>query len=234
MEFKYFQAEYIDIIPSSWSVISISLSENRDELHLSKLQSGQTPFIVTIPLNRQNARDADEEVFGFEQGKSELLDIIDLANYSTHNAQDMSRKGAKTEWWEARAALDARLKDLLVNIENIWLGGFRGLFNQEPARNDLLSRFQQSFCNILNKHLPSRQRSGKTTKASRVNLDPRVLELFVGLGNPNEEDELDEPLLDLLYFVIDILQFHGERNAYDEIDFDSVRVKPSMKCAHTK
>lgn len=223
---KSFQADYIDIIPSCWSVTSISLSENRDELHLSKLHSGQTPFVVTIPLNRQNSRDADEEVFGFEQGKSELSDILDLADYSTHSAQDMSRKGAKTEWWEARAALDARLKDLLVNIENIWLGGFRGLFNQASTRNDLLSRFQQSFYNILNKHLPSRQKSGKTTKASRVNLDPRVLELFVGLRNPNELDELDEPLLDLLYFVIDILQFHGERNAYDEIDFDSVSLSP--------
>ncbi|KAL9116752.1 MAG: hypothetical protein Q9187_006719 [Circinaria calcarea] len=222
---KSFQADYIDIIPSCWSVISISLSENRDELHLSKLHSGQTPFVVTIPLNRQNSRDPDEEVFGFEQGKSELLDILDLADYSTHNAQDMSRKGAKTEWWEARAALDARLKYLLVNIENIWLGGFRGLFNQASTRNDLLSRFQQSFYNVLNKHLPSRQKSGKTTKASRVNLDSRVLELFVGLGNPNEEDELDEPLLDLLYFVIDILQFHGERNAYDEIDFDSIAIE---------
>ena len=234
LDVKSFQADYIDIIPPFWSVISLSLSENRDELHLSKIRSGQTPFIVTIPLNRQNSRDADEEVFGFEQGKSELLAVIDLANYSTHNAQDLSRKGAKTEWWEARAALDARLKDLLVNIENIWLGGFRGLFSRGCTRNDLLSRFQQSFYNILDKHLPSRQKLGKTTKANRVNLDSRVLELFVGLGNPNEVDELDEPLLDLLYFVIDILQFHGERNAYDEIDFDSVSLKPSVKMVLTE
>ena len=53
-------------------------------------------------------------------------------------------------------------------------------------------------------------------------LDLRVLELFVGLGNPSDSNDLDEPLMDLLYFVVDILQFNGERNAYDEIDFDSV------------
>lgn len=91
---------------------------------------------------------------------------------------------------------------------------------QDP---DLLSRFQQSFQNILDKHLPSRQKSGRGTQASRVNLDLQVLELFVGLGCPSETNEVDEALMDLLYFVVDVLQFNGERNAYDEIDFDSVR-----------
>ena len=55
-----------------------------------------------------------------------------------------------------------------------------------------------------------------------MTLDQRVLELFIGLGSPGEAEDLEEPLMDLLYFVVDILQFHGERNAYDEIDFDSV------------
>ena len=46
--------------------------------------------------------------------------------------------------------------------------------------------------------------------------------MFVSLGCPSESNDVDEPLMDLLYFVVDILQFNGERNAYDEIDFDSV------------
>ena len=217
-----FKANYIDIIPSSWVVISISISEDRNELHFSKLRQGQTPFILNIPLNRHNLRDTDEEIFGFDQGKSELLNIIELANYSTHDTPDMSVKGAKTAWWEARSALDARLRDLLVNIENIWLGGFRGILAQDIPRNDLLSRFQRSFYNILERHLPSRQKCSKSAKISRPALDFRVLELFIRLGNPNEAGDMDEALMDLLYFVIDILQFHGERNAYDEIDFDSV------------
>ncbi len=220
--FSSFQREYIDIIPASWNVISLSLSEPRDEIRISKIRSGQTPFILVLPLKRHNSRDADEEIFGFDQAKTELLETIALANYSTSDAQDMSRKGAKSEWWEARAALDARLKDLLANIESIWLGGFRGVFTQEVHPLDILSRFQQSLYNILDRHLPSRQKRDKGRKANRLVLDPRVLELFVEMGDPDEVDDLDEPLMDLLYFVIDILQFNGERNAYDEIDFDSV------------
>lgn len=225
LDFAQFQTEYIDIIPTSWKVVSMSLSESRDEIRISKLCSGQAPFILTLPLNRQNSRDADEEVFGFDQGKAELRDIITLANESTHNAHDMSRKGAKSEWWEARAVLDARLKDLLTNIESIWLGGFRGIFSQELQSPDLLSRFQQSLHNILNKYLPSRQKTGKNSKVNRTTLDFRVLELFVGVGDPGDGEDLDEPLMDLLYFVVDILQFNGERNAYDEIDFDSIAIE---------
>jgi hypothetical protein len=136
----------------------------------------------------------------------------------------MTRSGAKSEWWAEREALDDRLRDLLLNIENIWLGGFRGIFSQYPRHQELLSRFQSSFQKILDKHLPSRRKVGKRNKTSYLSLDPRILELFIGLGNPSRvKYDLDEPLTDLLYFVVDILQFHGERNAYDEIDFDAVR-----------
>ncbi|KAI9823939.1 MAG: hypothetical protein M1832_002257 [Thelocarpon impressellum] len=229
-DYGRFQKDYIDIIPSQWTVMSISLSDARDELYISKLQAGQTPFILRLPLDRHNSRDADEEIFNFEQGRDELGEIIELANFSAHDARDMSGKGAKTQWWAEREALDARLRDLLLNIENMWLGGFRGVFSQRRVRRQqdvLLARFQQSFHQILDKHLPSRQqpkqRGGKAQQ--RVTLDPRILELFVGLGGLVDGRELDEPLTDLLYFVVDVLQFHGERNAYDEIDFDSIVVE---------
>lgn len=221
-DFSNFQSLYIDIVPPSWTVLSISLSESQDEVRVARVRSGQSPFILTLPLRRHNFRDPEEECFEFKSARDELEEIVNLANFSAHDAQDMTRKSARSEWWEVRTALDARLHDLLVNIENVWLGGFRGIFSQHSHRPELLSRFQQSLQNILNKHLPSRQKQGRAKAAGRVTLDPRVLELFIGLGIPAELNDLDEPLMDLLYFVIDILQFHGEHNAYDEIDFDSV------------
>ena len=232
MDMANFQAEYIDIIPASWTVVTIALSEHRDELRLARIQASQPPFVLVIPLNRHSLQAGEEGSFGFSEAKDELLEVIKAANDSTHAAHDLSRKGAKTEWWETRAAIDARLRDLLVNIENIWLGGFRGILSQHSARQDLLSRFHLSFANILNKHLPSRQRVGKEKTLSPVMLDPRVLELFVALGRPGEVGDLDEPLMDLLYFVIDILQFNGERNAYDEIEFDSIALETLDALTH--
>ncbi|MCJ1307842.1 hypothetical protein MMC25_001490 [Agyrium rufum] len=220
-----FQADYINIIPASWEVVTISLSLDRTELRLCKLRPCQSPFILSIPLNRDSSRDVDDEQFGFDDAKSELHDIITQANKSTHSARDYSQKGATKEWWDSRHSLDARLHDLLVNMENIWLGGFRGVFSSDCESIPLRARFEQSLYRILGKHVPSRRQIGRAKVEGRITLDPRVLDLFIALGNPDGQNDLDEPILDLLYFVIDILQFHGERNAYDEIDFDSIVVE---------
>jgi separase len=225
MDVATFQSDYIDIIPPSWTVVTMSINEARNELRLAKLRANQTPFVVMIPLSRHAPDGDDDESFGFDEGKAELQDIISAANTSSQSALCVSKKGAKTAWWDERTALDARLKDLLMNIENIWFGGFRGLFSQLQPRHDLLSRFNSSFTNILNNHLPSRQKASKLPASAYVSLDARVMELFVALGNPNEVADLDEPLTDLLNFVVDVLQFNGERNAYDEIDFDSIAVE---------
>ncbi|ROV94698.1 hypothetical protein VSDG_06181 [Cytospora chrysosperma] len=231
VDMNKFQREYIDIIPQEWSVISISLSDNKHDLCISKLQTGQTPFVIRLPLERASSRDADNEVFNFQQGRTELIDIIKQANASCHTKRDFSVKGARTAWWAEREALDVRLKELLVRIEEVWLGGFKGIFSQNQRHPELLAKFQESFHNILDKHLPSRRQiRGKKTQtqatSATVALDWRILELFIGLGGETDtEGDFDEMLNDLLYFVVDILQFHGERNAYDEIDFDSMVVE---------
>ncbi|KAI0481531.1 peptidase family C50-domain-containing protein [Xylaria cf. heliscus] len=221
-----FQREYVDIIPNAWNVVSLSLNETKNELCITKLEAGSSPFALRLPLDRACSRDADNEVFDFPQGRSDLLELIQEANRSCHDARDMSQKGAKSEWWAEREELDERLKQLLDNIEFTWLGGFKGIFSQHRKRSDLLARFQKTFLLVLEKHLPSRRQvRGKKTKkpATKVNLDLRILELFIGLGDTTvAESEEYEPLMDLLYFVVDVLQFHGETNAYDEIDFDAM------------
>ncbi|KAI1333799.1 peptidase family C50-domain-containing protein [Xylariaceae sp. FL0016] len=229
MDMHHFQREFIDIIPRTWNVVSVSLSDNKHDLCITKLQAGHSPFAIRLPLERASSRDADNEVFDFNQGQAELHEIIQDANRTCHDARDLSQKEAKSAWWAEREALDERMKDLLENIEQTWLGGFKGILTQYHRRSDLLARFQKSFQNILDKHLPSRReirgRRPKNAPPTKISLDPRILDLFVGLGDATvPQCDLDEPLTDLLYFVVDILQFHGERNAYDEIDFDAMVV----------
>ncbi|KAI1158708.1 peptidase family C50-domain-containing protein [Nemania serpens] len=226
-DMSQFQRDYLDIIPSTWNVVSLSLNETKNDLCVTKLKAGSSPFALRLPLDRACSRDTNNEVFDFPQGRSELVELIEQINRTCHSAQDMNQKGAKSEWWAEREELDQRLKDLLETIESTWLGGFKGIFSQHRKRSDL-ARFQKSFLVILEKHLPSRhQVRGRKTKkpTTKVNLDPRILELFIGLGDPRtSEIDLDEPLMDLLYFVVDVLQFHGEANAYDEIEFDAMVV----------
>lgn len=231
IDMNKFQRDYVDVIPKTWNVVSVSMSDSQHDLCITKLQAGHSPFAIRLPLDRASSRDSDSEILSFQDGRSELLDIIKSANRTCHDARDMSQKEAKSVWWTEREELDERLKNLLTDIEKMWLGGFKGIFTQHHKRSDLLARFQKSFLNILDKYLPSRRQvRGRRTKATaqtpKINLDPRIMDLFIGIGDVTApECDFEEDLTDLLYFVVDILQFHGERNAYDEIDFDSMVIE---------
>ncbi|KAJ5105090.1 hypothetical protein NUU61_002437 [Penicillium alfredii] len=217
-----FTKDYVDILPESWNVISLSLSADQTEFVVSRLQRDRSPFLLRLPLRRGNSED-DEDQFTFEDGKEEMQEVIKLANQSAHAAKAQTDKQSKKEWWQNREALDYRLKSLLENVENIWFGGFRGIFSPLSRETAALSRFASAFQAILDKHLPSRQKGGKASKP-RLTLHQNVVELFTGLRDLEEQEEPEDTLMDLLYFVVDILQFQGERNAYDEIDFDMMVV----------
>nr|5FBY_A Chain A, separase [Thermochaetoides thermophila DSM 1495] len=229
------QRDYIDLVPKHWHVISLSLSDGGHDLCITRLQAGQAPFVLRLPLERASSRDSsvdETDVFDFHTGRAELLEIIKEINRTCHDSRDMAAKGEREKWWAEREALDQRLKELLMNIEHVWLGGFRGVFSQHGRRPELLEKFRAMFEGVLDKHLPSRRQVGRGKKGkgvagqTKVVLDGNVLELFIGLGDATKSGaDFDEELTDLLYFVVDILQFHGERNAYDEIDFDSMVVE---------
>ncbi|CEJ62125.1 hypothetical protein PMG11_10635 [Penicillium brasilianum] len=218
-----FTENYIDILPENWNVLSLSLSADRTEFVVSRLQKNRSPFLLRLPLRRGNSDDDEEEQFTFEDGKEEMQELIQLANQSAHAAKAQTNKQMKKEWWKNREALDRRMESLLQNIENVWFGGFRGVFSPLARDGDAFARFENAFQGILDKHLPSRQKGGKAS-SPRLTLHQNVVELFIGLRDLEDQEEPEDILMDLLYFVVDILQFQGERNAYDEIDFDMMVV----------
>ena len=223
---------FLNKLPKEWNIVLMQLSGTRDELSITKLHAGQLPFSLRIPLHRSNSDEPDEEEFGFAAAKTELLDIINSANKTAHDSRGQSDKQAKKSWWAEREALDDRLKVLLENVENIWLGGFRGILTHQHRYQELLSSFSGSLFRSLDLHLPSRQKS-RTTIGVESNLHAHVLDLFVALGHPDGH-VLEDSVTDLLYFVVDVLQFQGEHNAYDEIDFDiiTMEVLDALRCYH--
>lgn len=219
-----FQEEYINTIPKPWTAVSLALDESCTSLYVARYRADQTPFIVRLPFSRHQDEELGDQAFDYAAGKEELQEIIQLSNTSCHNNGDLSAKGAKSKWWNEREALDRRLQELLINMEDMWFGGFKGVFSPRARQPELLARFRASFEASLDRHLPSRQ--AMKGRVEKLALDHNVLELFVNLGSDNEGTvDLDEPISDLLYFVVDMLQFNGERNAYDEIDFDEMTVE---------
>ncbi|KAK9332556.1 peptidase family C50-domain-containing protein [Lipomyces starkeyi] len=229
LDLNAFQKQYVDIIPHHWAAVSIGLLEDSEDLIVSRFQANESPFLLRLPLNRHCSRDADEDSFSFSDALSEMQNIISKSNETAQASRNIlnGAKAQKQQWWAERRSLDMRLKELLANMEYSWLGGFKGILSGNIRNRDLLSKFSSSFIMILKKHLPTR-RTVRTRQGSRLNtpevkIDPRVFELFISLGDPAETDNT-EMLEDLIYFVLDILQFHGECNAYDELDMDQIVV----------
>ncbi|KAK9453265.1 peptidase family C50-domain-containing protein [Dipodascopsis uninucleata] len=229
LDLNEFQDSFINIIPEKWAAVSLSICEETGDLIVSRFQANESPFLLRLPLNRHCSRDADEDMLTVEEALTELQDIISKSNETSQASKKLqnSTKAEKQQWWTERRALDERLKELLANIEYCWLGGFRGILSGNIRHRELLGKFSTSFMQMLKKHLPSRRliltRQRAKQKPQEVNIDPRVLELFIGLGDPSNADN-SEMLEDLIYFVLDILQFHGECNAYDELDMDQIVV----------
>lgn len=214
--------DILRLLPDNWNVVTIQLVNEGAEFLLSTLRRGQTPFFLRLPLRRSSSDGCDdtESSFDYWAGREEMLKIIDLANKSSHDGRASKGTEAKKEWWTEREALDEQIRVLLENIESLWFGGFKGIFSSHARRIDLLARFSESFQRILDDSLPSRRRPN-TIEQECPALRADILDLFIALGDPSETD-IDDPVTDLLYFVVDILQFHGELNAYDEIDFDVI------------
>lgn len=215
----------IELLPASWSVVSIGLAEDRTELLVARMSRHRSPFVLRIPLTRPDPSAMDHEELDFDGAKVELENIVLEANASAHDPRGSAAdKTVRKSWFTERQSLDGRLAALLDNIENIWFGGFRGLLSARGTDDKALAKFAQSLSNTLNRHLPSRQKPSRAGKAVKIELHSHVLELFLTLGHPGESD-LEDSVTDLIYFVVDVLQFNGENNAYDEIDFDAMLVE---------
>lgn len=244
------QEEIASHLPEDWNVITVDICPFTGDLMLTKIvpRNSQAPFVARLPLNRFASRDVNEETLLFKDAKNEFLEIIELNNQSTKlsRTSQISDIEGKKKWWKERYKLNARLEKLLKDIEYFWLGGFKGIFNQQEISDNGLSHFKTRFIDILEENLPSRKAlRAKLLKSMRnkteikqlqkIDIDDSVLELFLALGNP-DDIKGTELLEDLIYFVLDILSFHGEENAYDEIDIDQiyVDVEELLKYHHNK
>ena len=219
-----FQHGFLDALPLCWNVICVSLSEDHSDMIVSRLRSSQMPLTLRIPLPRPEAQGNHGEKLTFDVAKAELLDIISKANASAHSKVDHLDKAAKKNWWAERTGLDQRLKNLLEKIESSWLGGFRGIFSDGHRQQELLARFSATLSSILDKYLPSRRKAAERG-CEVIQLHAHIVGLFVELPRAKMSDEeLCSSIFDLLHFIVDALHLHGERSAYEEIDFNGMAI----------
>lgn len=114
-------------LPHNWTVVSISVSEDRRTIFVSRQRPRRQPLLFSIPL--EGRREGEEETITFQGALDEFEEIIRLNDETTRSAERVTKtdRRQRCNWWAERTKLDTRLRELLENIEFCWLGAFKVL-----------------------------------------------------------------------------------------------------------
>lgn len=208
----------------NFNVICFDICKVSDSIILSKYCSILDRWIMLrIPLKGNNSTGLDSEYFSYQDGFNEMQDIIEQNNITTSSKVTSSIRTVeqRRKWWSRRYELDKRLDILLQKITYSWFGGFKGFCNPAVVDKNSVIEFRERFNEILCEFLPSRKQTDNIL--NYVQIDDWILELFLKL-NPNDSRYISQ-LEDLLYFVFDVLSYHGEENAYDEIEVGKIHIQ---------
>ncbi|PWN29891.1 hypothetical protein BDZ90DRAFT_228940 [Jaminaea rosea] len=216
-------------LPANWTVISLSLSRERNSLVLSRRSASSPPMVLSLPFDRRRDEEDEEDEeatpFDLDAAQRELKAIVDASNALTSSArnvsvsQDMEQRKA---WWTSRRELDTRMKVLCAAIEEQWLGPFKSLWGDAAPPSDAMGGLRASLDGIVQRmcfpHAAGKQRSAAAAgAAAKVQLDEAVYDL-VSRVVPSATS--DEELEDLLNFIMDIHQLNGVPVPVDEADMD--------------
>ncbi|KAL9542009.1 hypothetical protein MBANPS3_008825 [Mucor bainieri] len=215
-----FQAKFVDILPSHWTVCSLSLDAVRGDLYAVQLRANEPPFAVKLPLDRASQRPGNNDndntaaaaaaAVPYADAVKELRAIIQGSDETITDSVNCSHAGEIEAWWNKRKSLDARLKKLLDSVETQWFSGFKGLLTGrcQEYREELV-KFQKAINDITFKTV----QSVAATKL-KVELSLAFCRAVVRLGRRPSPRELD----DVAYFALSCYEAHNIQIDYAKMD----------------
>ncbi|KDQ13324.1 hypothetical protein BOTBODRAFT_133563 [Botryobasidium botryosum FD-172 SS1] len=207
----------IDLLPESWTVVSISVTADKSTMLLSRQRPRCEPLVFCLPLDRHSRREDGEDMLPFQTAVEELDDIIKSSGRNAKNAMLVEGNEAKIAWWDERKALDKRLQDLVAQIEFCWLGVFKTIFSQPTSSS---AQDLEALRSRLEKVFDRNGIAKDKGQLSQLRLDDSLLECLSSLSPKCRDEELE----DLAYFILDLYQLHGVPVALSEIDIDQLAV----------
>ncbi|KAJ6475784.1 cysteine peptidase C50 [Mycena vitilis] len=224
-------------LPQNWTIVHISVTDDKGTLFVTRQHGGNTtaaPLVFCVPLKGRRDDEEDQHLT-YEDALREFNDIVKLSDEGTRGAVHVKDDpAARAGWWKERTALDTRMRELLENIEFCWLGAFKTILSPRThltpaAISDLRVQFDKVFHRALRfqdtnfKPKPARAHKRLPSESqipSKVALDDVLLECFSTLSPKCRDEELE----DLVFFILDLYQFHGVPVAIAEVDIDQVAV----------
>ncbi|KAJ7273284.1 cysteine peptidase C50 [Mycena rebaudengoi] len=224
-------------VPRNWTVVHISVTDDKSTLFVTRQNGGDvkaTPLVFCVPLKGRRDDEEDEHLT-FQDALHEFKEIVKLSDEGTRGAVLIKDDAeARARWWKERTALDTRMRELLENIEFCWLGAFKTILSPRANLTAVaIADLRVQFDKVFHRSLRFQEKKGKPKPPglhkrvpsesqipSRVTLDDVLLECFSTLSPKCRDEELE----DLVYFILDLYQFHGVPVAIEEVDIVQVVV----------
>lgn len=137
---RHFAARYVDCLPPHWVVVSVVHAAATGALWVARLQARRAPLVVRL-AGRAGAWTALCARFAALQAENRRT----AATTATTDAE-------RTAWWSARAALDAAMRQLLLDVETDVLGWERLLLLGTCADDALRLALEARAAALLRRH----------------------------------------------------------------------------------
>lgn len=216
-----FQAKFVDILPSHWTVCSLSLDVLNGDLYAVQLRAKEPPFAVKLPLDRASQRPANEtavasDTVRYLDAVKELRAIIQGSDETITDSANCNHAGEIEAWWNKRKSLDVRLKKLLDTMDNQWFSGFKGLLTGRCQEyKEELVKFQKAMNEITFKTV----NVAMATKL-KVELSLAFCRVVVRLGRHPSQRDLD----DVAYFALSCYEAQNIQMDYTKVDVKKVSI----------
>ncbi|KAI9032296.1 peptidase family C50-domain-containing protein [Hyaloraphidium curvatum] len=209
-----FRAAYVETLPPHWTVCSLAVDEERDDLIVSRLRKGCDPVIMRLPLRRQAHRDnGSEDCLGYKAALAEFRSILSESDATLQQPPAGMARTDKVDWWNKRKELDGRMGSLVQQIESTWLGAFKSLLLPDSSWSTANSKiFRERLQSVLSKTLDGRTKS----KGPMPDIHPAVSDILLRLGAEADDRDVE----DFLYFVLESWQAVTGTIDLGEIDMD--------------
>ncbi|OCF35317.1 hypothetical protein I316_02863 [Kwoniella heveanensis BCC8398] len=237
----------LESLPAEWAVISINVTDDHNTMFISRHQRDCDPIVFCLPLDRQGKREGEDgdDLWTFDAGLAEFAEIIRRSDATSRNARNVFEREDKIKWWDERFACDAKMKVLCESMEFVWLGAFKTIFSPRiPSFQHIVDNFRERLEKIFISALSSTSGGGSSLalgipqprlsskarptisaprsslSASQVHLEDSLLQCFAKLSSKAKDEEIE----DLVYFILDVYQFHGVPVALSELDIDQIAI----------
>ncbi|KAJ8658660.1 hypothetical protein O0I10_005700 [Lichtheimia ornata] len=200
-----FQEKFVDILPSHWTVCSITMDVDNDELYLVRLRRKEEPIVVKLSLTRMRDRLADQPVPGYRDAVETLESIIAASDQTIQDGKTCTRKQDVDAWWSKRTQLDLQLKKLLKTMEHGWFGAFKGfLSGQCQEHPKALQEFHGSVNQLVYNAVYQKPLDSQQVTRKHVDINKEICRLFLRLGSDPSSVEVE----DALYFFLSCYEAH--------------------------